>query len=178
MSRCPSPTQRKPSPCGAWLLSSDSDLAVPCSCSDQFFFVRHDGAPAVQTSLPMCVHVTLDWTLERKLDRCQRIFHKSRFPLHKFSVCALQLVVCEVDNAYSFYEAAAVNLPPLAPGSASAMRETRRETHLVFFAEVRPFFWDASPEKPSPLPCSGSFYAGHGIYPDWPSDWFLTRHFL
>lgn len=80
----------------------------------------------------MCVHVTLDWTLERKLDRCQRIFHKSRFPLHKFSVCALQLVVCEVDNAYSFYEAAAVNLPPLAPGSASAMRETRRETHLVF----------------------------------------------
>lgn len=88
----------------------------------------------------MCVHVTLDWTLERKLDRCQRIFHKSRFPLHKFSVCALQLVVCEVDNAYSFYEAAAVNLPPLAPGSASAMRETRRETHLVFFAEVRPFF--------------------------------------
>jgi len=96
--------------------------------------------PALQAAVPICASITSSRTVERKLDRCQRIFRESGFLHHNFWVSALQFVVRDLDNVYSFHEAAALNQPLLAPGSASAMRETRCETHLVFSQRRDHFF--------------------------------------
>lgn len=68
------------------------------------------------------------------------MFQEAGFRPRNFWVSAPQIVVRELDNVYSFHEAAALNLPLPAPGSASAMCETGCETPLTYFAKMRPFF--------------------------------------
>jgi len=68
------------------------------------------------------------------------MFHKSGFLPGNFWVSGTQIVVRELDNVYSFHEAAAVKLSLPAPGSASVMRETRWETHLVISQRYDHFF--------------------------------------
>ena len=68
------------------------------------------------------------------------MFHESALLPRNFWISAPQIVVRELDNVYSFHEAAAHTLPLLAPGSASVLRETRCETHLVISQRCDHFF--------------------------------------